>query len=152
MTTGESLLLATAALSLYSAGQVWLVQLSSYRLWTYVGEKEFSAYHEAWWRSIWGVVLGPAALVALGAALMLWAPAPGVEKSIIWFGLVLQAALIVGTAAWWGPLMARIEGPTGALLPERYRLLMTTHWLRVALVTAYALLTVWMLTQSAWRV
>ena len=64
--TARWLLLATFALSLYSAGQVWLVQLSSYPLWAYVGRNEFSAYHRAWWRSIWGVVLGPAALVTLG--------------------------------------------------------------------------------------
>jgi hypothetical protein len=44
------LLLTVFALSLYGIGQVWLVQLSSYPLWRYVGEEQFPAYHQAWWR------------------------------------------------------------------------------------------------------
>jgi hypothetical protein len=151
MNASQWLLLITCALSLYSAGQVWLVQLSSYPLWTYVGAKEFHAYHHAWWRSIWGVVLAPAALVSLASLAMLWLRAPAVPVSAAWVGLALQVALILGTAIWWGPLMARLEAPDGGLLMDRYRLLMTTHWLRVAIVSAYAALSLWMLAQSAWR-
>jgi hypothetical protein len=149
MIRGSWLLFATAVLSVYGVGQVWLVQLSAYRLWAFVGVREFRAYHAAWWRSIWGVVLAPAALVAAGAALMVWRPAPGVPSSAIWLGLALQGALVLGTALWWGPLMARLEAPDGGLLLERYRLLMTTHWLRVALVTAYAAVALWMQATSA---
>lgn len=151
MNWSEALLLGTCALSLYGVGQIWLVQLSSYRLWTYVGPREFRAYHAAWWRGIWGVVLAPAALVTMGAALMLWRQAPGVPVWAAWLGFALQIALFLGTAIWWDPLMARLEAPGGGLLPDRYRLLMTTHWVRVGIVTAYALLVLWMLAQSAWR-
>ena len=151
MTASEWLLLGTCALALWGAGQVWLVQLSSYRLWTYVGEKEFRAYHAAWWRSIWGVVLAPAALLTVGSAFMLWQRAPGVPAWAAWLGFALQVALLLGTAVWWGPLMARLEAPGGGLRFERYQLLITTHWLRVGIVSAYALLALWMLAQSAWR-
>jgi hypothetical protein len=151
MNSSQWLLIATCALSLYGAGQVWLVQLSSYPLWTYVGPKDFHTYHRAWWHGIWGVILAPAALVSLASVLMLWLPAPDVPAWAAWVGVALQIALILGTAVWWGPLMARIEAPEGGLLLERYRLLMTTHWLRVAIVSVYALLTLWMLAQSAWR-
>jgi hypothetical protein len=47
--------------------------------------------------------------------------------------------------------MARLEAPDGGVLPERYRLLLITHWLRVAIVTAYGLVVLWMLAQSACR-
>ena len=114
MSASEWLLLATCALSLYGAGQVWLAQLSSYRLWTYVGADEFRAYHAAWWRSIWGVVLVPAAALIVGSALMVWRRAPGVPEWAPWLGLALQGALLFGTAAWWGPLMARLEARGGA--------------------------------------
>ena len=150
MSASEWLLLATCALSLYGAGQVWLVQLSSYRLWTYVGADEFRAYHAAWWRSIWGVVLAPAAALIVGSALMVWRRR-GVPDWAPWLGLALQGALLFGTAAWWGPLMARLEAPGGGMRLKRHPLLMTTHWLRVAIVTAYAALALWMLGQSAWR-
>jgi hypothetical protein len=143
--TARWLLLATFALSLYSAGQVWLVQLSSYPLWAYVGRNEFSAYHRAWWRSIWGVVLGPAALVTLGSVLMLWRAVPEVPAWALWASVGLQACFVLGTAVWWGPLMARLEGADAGLDQRRYRLLMSTHWLRVLVVTAYAVLLGWMM-------
>lgn len=152
MNRSQWLLLATCALSLYSVGNIWPVQLSSYRLWTHVGVREFHAYHLAWWHSIWGVILGPAVLVFVGAVLMFWWRAPGVPPSAVWLGFVLQMALVLGTALWWGPLMARLEDPAGGLALERFRLLMHTHWLRVAIVTAYGALTLWMVARSAWLV
>jgi hypothetical protein len=121
------LLLITFALSAYGSGQVWLVQLSSYPLWAFVGRAEFSAYHGAWWRTIWSVVLAPAGLAALGSFLMpLW-PLPGISTWAIWAGVGLQVCFIIGTAAWWGPLMARLEGENGGLDAERYALLLSTH-------------------------
>jgi hypothetical protein len=134
------LLLAVFALSLYGTGQVWLVQLSSYPLWRYVGEAQFPAYHQAWWRSIWGVVLGPAVLAFLGTLLMLRWRTPETPEWSIWLGAGLQLALVVGTALWWAPLMARLEGPTGGPDPARFNLLLNTHWLRVCLITAYSAL------------
>ncbi|MBV9994685.1 MAG: hypothetical protein JO127_05685 [Caulobacteraceae bacterium] len=142
------LLLAVFALSLYGAGQVWLVQVSSYPLWRYVGDAQFAAYHRAWWRSIWAVVLGPAALVLLGALLMLWWRPPQTPAWFSWLGAGLQLALVVGTALWWAPLMARLEGPGGGPDPARFRLLLNTHWLRVGLVSAYAILVGWMVLQN----
>jgi len=150
MNRSQWLLLATCALSLYSVGNIWPVQLSSYRLWKYVGPREFHAYHLAWWHSIWGVILAPAVLVFSGALLMLWWRAPGVPPWAPRFGFALQVALVLGTALWWGPLMARLEGAGGGLAVERFRLLIGTHWLRVAIVTVYGALMLWMVAQSAW--
>jgi hypothetical protein len=144
------LLFGTCALSLFGVGQVWLVQLSSYPLWSYVGPQEFKIYHLIWWHSIWGPILGPATLVFIGALLMLRWPPAGIPTWLVWLGLALQLALILGSALWWGPLMARIEAPDGGLLPHRYQLLMTTHWLRVAIVTAYGSVACWMLARSSW--
>ncbi|HEY6459507.1 MAG TPA: hypothetical protein VIY73_05125 [Polyangiaceae bacterium] len=150
MNRAQWLLLATCALSLYSVGNIWPVQLSSYPLWKHVGVGEFHEYHRAWWHSIWGVILGPAVLVFVGALLMFLWRAPGVPAWAVSAGFALQLALVLGTAVWWGPLMARLEAPGGGLAVERFRLLMRTHWLRVAIVTAYGALTVWMVAQSAW--
>jgi hypothetical protein len=150
MNRAHWVLLVTCALSLYGAGNIWPVQVSSYRLWTYVGAREFRAYHLAWWHSIWGVILAPAGLVFVGALLMLKWRAPGVPAWAPWVGFALQVALVLGTALWWGPLMARLEQPSGGLALDRFRLLMSTHWLRVAIVTCYAALTLWMVAKSAW--
>lgn len=45
MNDSQQLPVAACALGFYGVGQVWLAQLSSYALWTYVGEREFGAYH-----------------------------------------------------------------------------------------------------------
>ena len=90
----------------------------------------------------------PAALLTLATALMLLSPAPGVPPWATWAGCVLQAALVVGTAVWWAPLMARLETPGGGLDPRRYKLMVATHWARVAVVSAYGVLVLWMLAQS----
>jgi hypothetical protein len=61
LTRSQWLLTVTAWLGVYGVGQIWLVQLSSYHLWSFVGPCEIDAhhYHWAWWRSIWGPVMGP---------------------------------------------------------------------------------------------
>jgi hypothetical protein len=140
------LLLFVFALSLYGTGQVWLVQLSSYPLWRHVGDAQFPAYHQAWWRSIWGVVLGPAALVFAGAFLMLKWRGPEIPAWAAWAGVALQMGLALGTALWWAPLMARLSSVSGD--PARFKLLLDTHWLRVGLVSAYSALLSWMMLQS----
>ncbi len=144
----EVLLLVTVALSIYAVGNVWPVQVSSYRLYAYVGAREFHEYHLAWWHSIWGVILAPAIALFLAALLMVWWRPSGVPSWAVWVGLALQVALLLGTSVWWGPLMARLEDASGGLDRDRFRLLMNTHWLRVAIVTGYGVLTLWMLAMS----
>lgn len=142
------LLILTVFLSVYGVGQIWLVQLSSYHLWAYVGAREFSAYHWAWWRSIWFVVMVPTGLVFLASVSMLWMRPEGVPVSHVRIGFALEAMVALGTAVWWGPLMARLANPQTGLILPLYRQLMLTHWIRVALVTAYGLLALWMLLRS----
>ena len=144
------LLLVNFALAFYNVGTVWLVQLSCYPLWAVVGRGEFEAYHQAWWHSIWGVILGPGFFGFLGAWAMLWWLPARVSARAAWLGIGLQVAAYLLTAVWWGPLMARlveVVDPTGTPTPL-FRLLLTTHWLRVALFTAYGLLMFWMVRVS----
>jgi hypothetical protein len=144
------LLLVNFAVAFYNVGTVWLVQLSCYPLWALVGPADFQAYHEAWWHSIWGVILGPGGVGFLGALAMLrWLP-PCVPVRAAWLGVALQVAVYLLTAVWWAPLMARLArvvDPSGTQTPE-FLLLLSTHWLRVALFTAYGLLMLWMASVS----
>ena len=61
-----------------------------------------------------------------------------------------QIALVLGTALWWGPLMARLSTAEGGLAEAVFRLMIRTHWIRVGIVTVYGALAVWMLSQNAW--
>lgn len=55
----------------------------------------------------------------------------------------------IGTAAWWAPLMARLVAPDGAMLLGDYQLLMSTHWIRVALISACGITYFYILIKSA---
>jgi hypothetical protein len=46
-----------------------LIEINASPFW--FRQSEFGAYHAAWWHGIWGVILGPAVLVSMGAILML---------------------------------------------------------------------------------
>ena len=146
---GRWVLLVTSALGLFAIGNVWLVQLVCYRLWPIVGQHEAFNYHIAWWHSIWGILFGPSAIVVLGAVAMLWIRPNNVNGRLVWFGLVLLALTTVGTATWWAPLMARLVAPSGAMLLRDYQLLMSTHWIRVALISAYGITYFCILIESA---
>lgn len=143
------LLLATSALGLYAVGNVWVVQLVCYRLWPLVGPREAFQYHIAWWHSIWGVLFGPSAIFVTGALALLRVHPSNLNVRPLWLGLVLLVLTAVGTAVWWAPLMARLVAPDGAVLLRDYQLLMSTHWIRVALVTAYGITYFYVLIKSA---
>jgi len=146
---GQWVLLVTSALGLYAVGNVWLVQLVCYRLWPHVGQAEAFNYHIAWWHSIWGDLFGPSAIVVLGAVALLWMRPANLKVRLVWLGLALLILTSVGTAIWWAPLMARLVTPDGVILLRDYGLLMSTHWIRVALITAYGITYFIMLVKSA---
>jgi hypothetical protein len=145
----RGLLFVTSALGMYAVGNIWFVHLVSYALWPYVGKQEAYAYHLAWWHSIWGVLFIPAGAVLLGSIAMLRVRPDGVSRQTGQVGLGLQLLVYLITAAWFGPLMARLASPDAGLSLPLYHLLMTTHWVRLALFTAYGILCLYMLAKSA---
>ena len=142
-------LLGAVAFGFYGVGQIWLAQSLCYRLWPLVGKATFFAYQTAWWHSIWFVIFVPSGLAFFAALALPWLRPLDVNISLLWTGLGVQVLLYVLTAVWWGPLMSRMSTAEQGLSPDNYHLLMTTHWLRVAIVTAYGLVALWTLVQSA---
>jgi hypothetical protein len=129
----------------FGAGQVWMTQVS-WKLWSFVGSADFPAYHRAWWRGIQPVVFPVAGITLIGSIILLWARPAGVPAWMAWAGVVLQAALWLPTAIWWGPGNARLHEvlrADGSLDPLYVRLLVS-NWARVAVVNASALLLSWM--------
>jgi len=140
------LLLVTAALAFYGVGTIWLVQLSAYPLWAYVGRDHFSGYHLAWWHTVWGVIFLPAGVKFIASIFMIWLRPPEIPRWSAVLGVALEVVAFVLTAVYWGPLQANLATPDGLSLPLFHELLFT-HWLRVALFTAYAVLLFWMLAR-----
>ena len=132
-----ALLAVTTMAGVVGAAQVWMVQVLCYRLWPLVGHEGFYDYHMAWWHSIWSSIFLPSGVALAGCLLLLRFHPAGTRW--LWTGFGLQVLLGASTGLWWGPLMARLATRADGLLMDRYALLMTTHWVRVGIVTAYAL-------------
>ena len=144
--------LVTLATSCYNVGTIWMVQVS-WRLFAHVGRREFPDYHRAWWFGWRGIqpVVFPAAIVAvLGSLAQLkWRPSR-VPARAVWLNIAVQALVYALTGAWWGRWQAHLDqavAEDGSLTPL-YRRLLSTHWLRVALLSAAALLQCWMASRE----
>jgi len=142
------LLLANLALAFNNIGLIWLIQISVYPLWSFVPQAAWQPYHLAWWQSIWGVIFIPSGLSFAVAVLTLWWRPAGVPRWVIWLAVGLQVIQHLGTLLFWAPLQARIGPPH---FTSELNVLLTTHWLRVALVTAHGLLVLWMAVRH-WQV
>lgn len=156
-------LLLNLAFSLMGTGQIWMVQLSSYPLWAYVGPHELHNYHIAWWHSIWIPLFIPAGLAIICNIGLFWFRPATVPRSSVWAAIALMFVTYGLTFIWWGPLMALIGatpqefqavfkwGPLLDIMGMRnktqkqlFDLLMVTHWLRFILLSAYGILIFWM--------
>lgn len=130
------LLVGTLVLVWYHVGIVWLVQVVAWPLFGYVGNNEFEAYHQAWWRGIRYVIFVPGAFALLGGILLLHFRPSGTPGSLLGAGLGLYVLMYLLTAAWWGPQQAKMKTTDS----PRFALLNRTHWIRTALVSGYGVL------------
>lgn len=134
MTLADWVLIATTAFAWYHVGFVWLVQVVAWPLFAYVGQREFDAYHRAWWSGIRYILFVPSGLTFLGGLYLVMAPPTGVPVWLLAFGFGMYVLMYVLTALWWGPQQAKLTDTRS----PRFSLIIRTHWLRTALVSAYA--------------
>lgn len=146
MSVADWVLLIALVVGFYNVGIIWLMQVHVYPLFGLVGEDEWVSYHTAHWHRIWGVVFVPAGLTLLGAVLLVFFRPAGVPGWSLWLGLGVQVLLYALTAVLWAPMQVRL-GKRGGSRNAVYRRLLRTHWIRVALITLYALLLLWMVAR-----
>jgi hypothetical protein len=139
----EWLLLGTATLSSFNAGIIWFTEIAVYPLWPLVGAAQFHEYHTTWWHLVW-ISFVPVALLLLGSVAMLWKRPVGVPLWSLWLLLGLQILTHSLTVVFWAPIQIRMAGPAGLSMPA-FQELMSTHWLRVALVCSIAVVMLWQL-------
>jgi hypothetical protein len=135
------LLFIAVILSVWNAGIVWFTQIAVYPLWPVVGADHFHDYHLTWWHDMWPS-FGPVALMFVCSVTLLWMRPPGIPKWSLWLGVLLQVAVHTLTAFFWAPIQATMATPDGMSL-VKYQALMNTHWFRVAVFIAYAILMIW---------
>jgi len=131
-------LLLNLALAFYNAGTIWAHEVDIFRSWKLVDARTFPAVQSAHWRKLPYWVFVPVGLSLAGSVALIWYHPEGSPAWCIWGNLsflVLSDAL---TAALWGPWQAKLSkdsrGPESPYLAK----ILKTHWLRTALINAYA--------------
>ena len=141
-------LIPWAALSFWTLGQIWFVQVVIYPLFAQVGEADYVAYHRFYSRRIPLVVilpgfdsfLLPLPLAWLGPDVPLWMSVTNVAAGIV--GLLVTALLAI-------PRHARLE--KGGKNPATITELVRCNWPRTAAISVQAVVTVLMLVHVSAR-
>lgn len=150
------LLVLNLAVSWYNVAVIWLMQTLIYPLWAYLPTAEFGAIQgrHFWW--LFALVFPQAALATVLSLGLVRRPPLCSLRWVLRLGVAIQIALWVLTAALWGRWQAQLALPGAAPTPllgpadqGLYELLVDTHWLRVGLITAYALLASWLIVKGA---
>jgi hypothetical protein len=148
----DTLVLVNLALSFYNLAVIWLMQLDVFYTWRYIPTDLFGqAQGEHFWK-LFITVFPQAILTTLISGLLLKRRPVGVPAFPLVLGFGLQLLVWLLTAMMWGRWQGQIavglsSGTGRSLGPANYALyqiLMDTHWIRVGIITAYAVLAVWL--------
>jgi hypothetical protein len=127
------------ALAFYNAGTIWAHEVDIFRSWRLVDGSAFHRVQQVHWRKLPYWVFAPVAVGFAGAIALVWYHPPDSPPWAIWGALGCQLASHVLTAAFWGRWQAKLsKDPLGPQSPYLRRIL-ATHWIRTALINAYAL-------------
>lgn len=152
----QRLLVLNLVVSWYNVAVIWLMQTLIYPLWAYLPTAEFGAIQgrHFWW--LFALVFPQATFATVLSLWLVRKRPPRTPRWALRLGAVIQLALWVLTAALWGRWQAQLALPNADPAPSLgpadhglYELLVDTHWLRVGLITAYALLASWLVVGSA---
>jgi len=146
VTLTDSVLAAQAVSSAAMCGVIWFVQVVHYPLFARIEEDGSKAFAEENQARTGRVVIPFMLVEGLTAAVILWAPPPGVPRWLAAAGLMLVVALWLSTALVQMPLHARLareHHPADAVAA-----LVRSNWLRTVLWSARAALAAWMLATA----
>jgi len=137
-----TVLLATAAATLFMTGVGWFVQVVHYPLMGSVGAETFDLYHEAHSRLTTRVVVAPMVVELAGSALLVVQRPAEIGPGLAWAGLALVVATWVSTAV--------VQVPRHRSLgPEDVRALVAGNRLRTLAWTAHSGVVLAMLAQAS---
>lgn len=131
-------LVANLALAFYNVGIIWAHEVDIFRTWTLLDLATFRAVQMAHWRRLPYWVFAPVVLGLVGSIALIFYHPAGSPAWAIWGNLMCQVLSHLLTGAMWGRWQAALStDPLGAQGPFLAKIL-RTHWIRTALITAYA--------------
>ena len=142
-----ALMLLHAAAILAMMGLIWFVQIVHYPLFELASESGFERFAAQHQRRTSYVVVPLMITEAVTALTLLVASPPGLERALLWLGLLLLAVIWLSTGLFQIPLHRRLANGRDAAAIGR---LVTSNWLRTVAWTARSGLALYLLAE-AWR-
>lgn len=138
--TPSAFLILNLALAFYNVGTIWAHEVDIFRSWKLIPSDAFHRVQQAHWRKVPYWVFLPVGLAFAGSiALVGYHPAHSLVWTV-WSALGCQLLSHVLTALSWGRWQAKLShDPLGPASPYLARIL-STHWIRTALINAYAII------------
>lgn len=149
------LLVMSTAVALFNAGMVWMTHMHHDGL-RHVSPESMAAY-DVTYENLAAWVVVPMSVLSVACALaMIVLRDPRVPRWMLGTGIALQVSVWVARMTIWGRLADETRAAgwasrvDGALEPA-YAQYMATHWIRITLITTYALLVLGMLVVATAR-
>jgi hypothetical protein len=145
-------LIVAAVVAAANVGQILLTH-AHYQSWQYIGAPEMTAVHDSW-ESVVDYVIMPlaiaSALCTLGLFLLKHSRVPWWTVGV---AAGLEAAVFITSFTMWARWQNELGNGgyvrlTDGTLSIPYEWIMDTHWLRIALMTAFALAVLAMLIRA----
>ncbi len=135
----SGLLLVTFALACYDVGVIWAHEVDIFRSWRLVPPETFPQVQGAHWKKLPYWVFFPAGLTLVGSMALVWQPPRWSPPWVMWANLGCQLLAFGLTGAFWGRWQAQLSRDVLGSESPFLALILRTHWIRTALITASAL-------------
>lgn len=137
--SSSAFLLCNLALAFYLVGAIWAHEVDIFRSWKHVSPGDFHTIQSIHWHKIPFWVFAPLAAALAGSIALIWRHPAGSPGWAISGSLGLQVVSHFLTALFWGRWQGKLSrDPNGPASPY-LRKILSTHWVRTALISAYAL-------------
>ena len=146
--TKEIFLLLNLVLAFYNVGTIWAHEIDIFRTWKLLDLKTFHTVQTVHWKKLPYWVFIPVGISFIGAIALFWYHSDKIPNFEIWVAFSVQFLSHLLTAIFWGQWQAKLSNDNlGAASPFLTKIL-KTHWLRTALINAYALMLLYMAIQT----
>jgi hypothetical protein len=146
--TASSFLLLNLALAFYNVGTIWAHEIDIFRAWALVDGKDFHEIQKVHWHKLPYWILLPVSIAFAGLIALFWYHPVGMPMGWASAAFAMLSASNLLTAAFWGPWQAKLSHDERASRSPYLAKVLSTHWIRTALINAYAFL----LLGCAWHV
>ncbi len=136
--TKQVFLLLNLALAFYNVGTIWAMEVDIFRSWRYLEPKTFNLVQTIHWKKLPYWIFFPVLLAFIGAIILFWYHPDNIPIWEIWTVFLIQLISHILTAVFWGQWQAKLsKDELGGASPYLDKIL-RTHWIRTALINAYA--------------